>query len=144
MVESLAGQQVLITAGITETITGCDYIIHLSSLIRIPYSYEGAHSDVRIKITGILNSLQEIRSSGSLTRLGPVDENLTHQPKSEADCLLADNSKIQKLTDWKSQVSFQTGLAATADSIGQNLQYFNVERYFIRWACDMNIKLSIF
>lgn len=94
MVESLAGQRVLITAGITETITGCDYIIYLSSLIRIPYSYEGAHSDVRIKITGILNSLQEIRSSGSLTRLGPVDENLTHQPKSEADCLLADNSKI--------------------------------------------------
>ena len=59
------------------------------------------------------------------------DEDRIRPEKSEVNRLLADNTKIQKLTDWKSQVSFQAGLGATADWIGRNLQYFNVERYTI-------------
>ncbi|HCO26722.1 MAG: NAD-dependent dehydratase [Gimesia sp.] len=59
------------------------------------------------------------------------DEDRIRPEKSEVNRLLADNTKIQKLTDWKSQISFQAGLGATAEWIGRNLQYFNVERYTI-------------
>lgn len=59
------------------------------------------------------------------------DEDRVRPEKSEVNRLLADNTKIHRLTGWKSQVSFKSGLAQTADWIGRNMQYFNAECYTI-------------
>ena len=59
------------------------------------------------------------------------DEDRIRPEKSEVNRLLADTTKIQRLTGWKSQVSFKEGLAKTAEWIGNNIQHFNAERYTI-------------
>lgn len=47
----------------------CAYIMHLASLIAIPYSYSATQSYVDTNITGTLNVLQAARSSSSLVRM---------------------------------------------------------------------------
>lgn len=59
------------------------------------------------------------------------DEDRIRPEKSEVNRLLADNTKIHQLTGWKSQVSFKSGLAKTAEWVGHNLHFFNEERYTI-------------
>lgn len=49
--------------------------------------------------------------------------------KSEVNRLLADNTLIQRLTDWKGQVPFRQGLELTVEWIARNLQYFNIGQY---------------
>lgn len=49
--------------------------------------------------------------------------------KSEVNRLLADNSLIHKLTDWRSEVPFREGLAQTLAWIGRNLEHFDTARY---------------
>ena len=58
-----------------------------------------------------------------------TEENRIRPEKSEVNRLLADNSKIHKLTDWKSEVSFRDGLELTYLWIEKNLQYFDVDHY---------------
>jgi NAD dependent epimerase/dehydratase len=49
--------------------------------------------------------------------------------KSEVNRLLADNTLIRQLTDWKPEVSFREGLERTAHWIRSNLQYFDPAQY---------------
>ena len=61
-----------------ELVSGCEYVIHLSSLIAIPYSYHAPRSYVDTNITGALNILQACRESDSLTRLVHVSTSETY------------------------------------------------------------------
>ena len=54
---------------VREAVTGCDYVMHLSSLIAIPYSYHAPRSYVETNVTGALNILNSCRESDTLTRL---------------------------------------------------------------------------
>lgn len=49
--------------------------------------------------------------------------------KSEVNRLLADNTLIHKLTDWRSEVPFREGLEQTLAWIGRNLDHFDTARY---------------
>lgn len=61
-----------------ELVRGCDYVMHLSSLIAIPHSYHAPRSYVETNITGALNILQACRESDSLTRLVHVSTSETY------------------------------------------------------------------
>ena len=54
---------------VREAVSGQEYVLHLASLIAIPYSYVAARSYVDTNVTGALNLLQAARASDSLTRL---------------------------------------------------------------------------
>jgi NAD dependent epimerase/dehydratase len=47
----------------------CEYVMHLASLIAIPYSYSATQSFIDTNITGTFNVLQAARASGKLVRL---------------------------------------------------------------------------
>jgi len=49
--------------------------------------------------------------------------------KSEVSRLLADPTRIQMLTGWRSEVSFREGLAQTLEWIQRNLVHFNTQGY---------------
>jgi NAD dependent epimerase/dehydratase len=55
-------------ARMQEGARGCQYIMHLASLIAIPYSYSATQSYVDTNITGTLNLLQAARASNTLVR----------------------------------------------------------------------------
>jgi NAD dependent epimerase/dehydratase len=61
-----------------ELVKGCDYVMHLSSLIAIPYSYHAPRSYVETNIIGALNILQACRKSETLTRLLHVSTSETY------------------------------------------------------------------
>lgn len=63
---------------IRELVVGCDYVVHLSSLIAIPYSYNAPRSYVDTNITGALNILQACRESDTLIRLVHVSTSETY------------------------------------------------------------------
>ncbi|MBL08915.1 MAG: NAD-dependent dehydratase [Acidiferrobacteraceae bacterium] len=63
---------------IRELVKGCDYVMHLSSLIAIPYSYNAPRSYVDTNVTGALNILQACRESDTLTRLVHVSTSETY------------------------------------------------------------------
>ncbi|WP_119166699.1 GDP-mannose 4,6-dehydratase [Algihabitans albus] len=54
---------------VKEGIGNAEYVLHLASLIAIPYSYVAARSYVETNVLGTLNVLQACRESDSLTRL---------------------------------------------------------------------------
>ena len=58
-----------------------------------------------------------------------VDQNRIRPEKSEVSRLLADNKKINRFTDWKSEVSFRDGLEFTYRWIEENIHHFDVEQY---------------
>ena len=58
-----------------------------------------------------------------------LDERRIRPEKSEVNRLIADNSKIINLTDWRSEVSFREGLIQTVEWIERNLMYFDVDNY---------------
>jgi NAD dependent epimerase/dehydratase len=58
-----------------------------------------------------------------------LDERRIRPEKSEVNRLIADNSKINNLTDWRSEVSFREGLIQTVEWIERNLMYFDVDNY---------------
>lgn len=57
------------------------------------------------------------------------DEQRLRPEKSEVNRLLADNTLIHSLTDWRTQVSFREGLARTVDWIRGNLAAFDTSAY---------------
>jgi NAD dependent epimerase/dehydratase len=57
------------------------------------------------------------------------DESRIRPEKSEVNRLLADNSLIHGLTDWRTQVSFNKGLEYTTRWIERNLQCFDLSSY---------------
>jgi NAD dependent epimerase/dehydratase len=57
------------------------------------------------------------------------DESRIRPEKSEVNRLLADNSLIHGLTDWRTQVPFKKGLEHTTQWIQQNLHCFDVSAY---------------
>ena len=61
-----------------ELVRGCEYVMHLSSLIAIPYSYHAPRSYVETNINGALNILQACRDSDTLTRLVHVSTSETY------------------------------------------------------------------
>ncbi|MFT6778327.1 MAG: NAD dependent epimerase/dehydratase [Paraglaciecola sp.] len=61
-----------------ELVKGCEYVMHLSSLIAIPYSYHAPRSYVDTNVTGALNILQACRESDALTRLVHVSTSETY------------------------------------------------------------------
>ena len=63
---------------IRQLVKGCDYVVHLSSLIAIPYSYNAPRSYIDTNVTGALNILQACRESDSLTRLVHVSTSETY------------------------------------------------------------------
>ena len=54
---------------VRQAVADCDIVIHLSSLVAIPYSYDAPDSYVQTNITGALNLLQACRDSDALDRL---------------------------------------------------------------------------
>lgn len=54
---------------VRQGVRGCEYVLHLSSLIAIPYSYDAPRSYVDTNVVGALNVLQACRESDALTRL---------------------------------------------------------------------------
>jgi nucleoside-diphosphate-sugar epimerase len=58
-----------------------------------------------------------------------TDEVRIRPEKSEVNRLLADNKKIKKYTDWKSEVSFLDGLTSTYGWIEKNIHLFDVDQY---------------
>lgn len=58
-----------------------------------------------------------------------TDQARMRPEKSEVFRLLADNTKIRNLTNWKSQLSFREGLEKTVAWIEKNMQYFDVNKY---------------
>jgi NAD dependent epimerase/dehydratase len=48
-----------------DLVDGCDLVLHLASLIAIPYSYVAPASFVETNITGALNLLEAVRASGA-------------------------------------------------------------------------------
>ncbi len=54
---------------IAEAVSGCEYVLHLASLIAIPYSYEAPRAYVDTNIVGTLNVLQAARRSDTLVRV---------------------------------------------------------------------------
>jgi NAD dependent epimerase/dehydratase len=54
---------------VRQAVHGCDYVLHLSSLVGIPYSYDAPRSYVETNVTGTLNVLEACRRSDSLIRL---------------------------------------------------------------------------
>lgn len=48
---------------------------------------------------------------------------------SEVNRLVADNSRLKRLTGFQATVSFRDGLSQTVEWIGQNLHHFNSSRY---------------
>ncbi len=67
-VEIVAGD-VRDTEHLRSLVKGCDYVMHLSSLIAIPYSYNAPRAYVDTNITGTLNVLNACRESDTLSRL---------------------------------------------------------------------------
>lgn len=63
---------------IRKLVKGCDYVMHLSSLIAIPYSYDAPRSYIDTNVTGALNILQACRESDTLTRLVHVSTSETY------------------------------------------------------------------
>jgi len=58
-----------------------------------------------------------------------IDEVRLRPENSEVDRLIADNSKISKLTNWKSNVSFYDGLNYTYDWVEKNIHLFDANSY---------------
>src|SRR5262245_35809642 len=50
--------------GVKEAMKGCDVVMHLASLIGIPYSYHAPDSYVETNVRGTLNILQAARDMG--------------------------------------------------------------------------------
>lgn len=59
------------------------------------------------------------------------DEQRLRPAGSEVDRLLADNSRILELTDWRPRVEFRDGLDLTAQWIGRNLHRFQSANYSV-------------
>jgi nucleoside-diphosphate-sugar epimerase len=58
-----------------------------------------------------------------------TDEKRLRPPNSEVQRLIADNSKMHSLTEWKSAVSLEKGLERTYRWIANNLDCFNHAQY---------------
>lgn len=58
-----------------------------------------------------------------------TDYNRVRPEKSEVNRLLADNSKIEELTGWKTEVSFKEGLIRTVKWISRNSHHFDINSY---------------
>jgi NAD dependent epimerase/dehydratase len=56
-------------ARMQEGARGCQYIMHLASLIAIPYSYSATQSFIDTNVTGTFNVLQAGRASSTLVRM---------------------------------------------------------------------------
>ena len=61
-----------------ELVRGCEYVMHLSSLIAIPHSYNAPRSYVETNVIGALNILQACRNSDSLIKLVHVSTSETY------------------------------------------------------------------
>ena len=59
------------------------------------------------------------------------DEARVRPAGSEVNRLVADNSRITALTDWRPATPFREGLALTAEWIGRNLAAFEPGRYAV-------------
>ncbi len=59
------------------------------------------------------------------------DEQRIRPVNSEVNRLIADNSKLRNLTDWKPSVGFRAGLDRTCEWIKQNLGHFRPEQYLV-------------
>lgn len=59
------------------------------------------------------------------------DEQRIRPANSEVNRLIADNSLITSLTDWRPEMDFRQGLERTAEWIGRNLSHFDPSRYAV-------------
>lgn len=57
------------------------------------------------------------------------DEQRLRPEKSEVNRLLGSNEKIKKLTDWRSQYTFEQGIENTIEWIKENMQYYRSDLY---------------
>lgn len=57
------------------------------------------------------------------------EEQRMRPENSEVNRLLADNSLIHSLTDWRSEVSFRQGLEKTVEWIKRNIHHFDISTY---------------
>ena len=59
------------------------------------------------------------------------DKKRIRPPKSEVERLIADNSLLKEITDWKQKVSFKNGLKKTINWIKNNEKFFQSGSYKI-------------
>jgi dTDP-glucose 4,6-dehydratase len=59
------------------------------------------------------------------------EEARTRPPGSEVNRLLADATKMRRLTGWKPETSFAAGLSQTAEWIARNLEHFRPHAYAV-------------
>ena len=58
-----------------------------------------------------------------------LDQKRVRPENSEVNRLLADNSKLLALTDWRPKTNFKKGLSYTVEWIEKNMSYFDVHKY---------------
>lgn len=58
-----------------------------------------------------------------------TEEHRIRPENSEVNRLLADNSRIHSMTNWRTSVPFERGLEKTVEWIGRNLHFFDPEHY---------------
>ena len=69
-----------------------------------------------------------------ITQINPkahivCDEQRLRPEKSEVNRLLGANAKIQRLTDWKQQYTFEQGIAETIEWIRHNMNAYKTDIY---------------
>lgn len=69
-----------------------------------------------------------IRQINPAAKIVTDDERLRPE-KSEVERLLGSAQKLRSMTDWKPQVTFEEGLAATTEWIKNNLEQFKTDQY---------------
>jgi NAD dependent epimerase/dehydratase len=57
------------------------------------------------------------------------DEQRIRPQQSEVNRLIADNTLIRSLTQWRTETSFRKGLEQTAEWVARNLEHFNARAY---------------
>jgi NAD dependent epimerase/dehydratase len=75
---------------------------------------------------------QTVDALSDITGVHPekiIEDSRVRPEKSEVNRLIADNTKIRRLTNWRTEVPFRSGLERTADWIGANLGVFDSSAY---------------
>ena len=85
-----------------------------------------AGSNFEISIGDIVKKIIDI--TGKNVKI-ICDEERIRPEKSEVNRLLADNTKIKELTEWKQQYSLEDGLKETVEWIKNNMNYFKTDIY---------------
>lgn len=108
---------------VTDTVEGMIALAQCSQangeVVNIGTGEEWSIHDTVIMLSEIIGTNVEIE----------MDQLRIRPERSEVNRLVADITKIKKLTGWERRVTFKEGLANTAMWIEENIRYFDVKNY---------------